>query len=83
MDRFAAGLFTLLEERNATDLVDVVFVSDHGMTGEYGARMQCSISLYQTQPDAFLNSSYSQRAISVLRRHPRSRGIRWNLEERR
>lgn len=32
MDAFAAGLFSEIEKRNLTDVVDVIFVSDHGMT---------------------------------------------------
>lgn len=32
MDTFAKDLHTALEQRNLTDIVDIVFVSDHGMT---------------------------------------------------
>lgn len=32
MDAFAKGLFVEIEKRNLTDVVDVIFVSDHGMT---------------------------------------------------
>lgn len=34
MDEFAREVWELLERRNLTEVVDVVFVSDHGMTGE-------------------------------------------------
>lgn len=34
MDNFAREVYELLEERNLTEIVDVIFVSDHGMTGE-------------------------------------------------
>lgn len=34
MDNFAKEVYELLEERNLTEIVDVIFVSDHGMTGE-------------------------------------------------
>ncbi|SCZ89552.1 BZ3500_MvSof-1268-A1-R1_Chr1-1g01253 [Microbotryum saponariae] len=39
MDDFAKGLTGLLEERNLTEVVDVVFVSDHGMTGTHNERL--------------------------------------------
>jgi predicted AlkP superfamily pyrophosphatase or phosphodiesterase len=32
VDIFAKDLHTALKDRNLTDIVDVVFVSDHGMT---------------------------------------------------
>ena len=34
MDEFAKEVYDLLEQRNLTQVVDVVFVSDHGMIGE-------------------------------------------------
>lgn len=38
MDDFAKSLFEELEKRNLTEIVDVVFVSDHGMTGKLSPR---------------------------------------------
>lgn len=35
MDLFAKDLVAVLEARNLTDVVDVIFVSDHGMTGAF------------------------------------------------
>lgn len=32
MDHFAGGLFKALESRNLTNIIEVIFVSDHGMT---------------------------------------------------
>jgi predicted AlkP superfamily pyrophosphatase or phosphodiesterase len=38
-DEFARDIYTLLEERNLTQIVDVVFVSDHGMTSTHNERV--------------------------------------------
>lgn len=38
MDDFAKEVYELLEARNLTEVVDVIFVSDHGMTGESPVR---------------------------------------------
>lgn len=38
MDEFAKQIWDVLEKRNLTDVVDVVFVSDHGMTGSSSLR---------------------------------------------
>lgn len=35
MDSFVKGIFDSIDERNLTDIVDVIVVSDHGMAGEY------------------------------------------------
>ena len=34
MDSFVKGIFDSIDERNLTDIVDVIVVSDHGMAGE-------------------------------------------------
>lgn len=39
MDNFAKGIYDLLEERNLTEIVDVIFVSDHGMTSTHNERL--------------------------------------------
>ncbi|KAL8277172.1 hypothetical protein RQP46_010420 [Phenoliferia psychrophenolica] len=39
MDDFAKEIWEVLAERNLTDVVDVVFVSDHGMTDTHNERL--------------------------------------------
>lgn len=42
MDSFVKGIFDSIDERNLTDIVDVIVVSDHGMAGECDcARFLC------------------------------------------
>ncbi|KAK4052450.1 hypothetical protein OIV83_002252 [Microbotryomycetes sp. JL201] len=39
MDLFARDVFVMLQQRNLTDIVDVIFVSDHGMTSTANERL--------------------------------------------
>lgn len=36
MDSFVKDIFKLVDQRNLTEIVDVLVVSDHGMAGELG-----------------------------------------------
>lgn len=66
MDQFAKDLFEVLEERNLTEIVDVVFVSDHGMTGELtssasDSRVQGGSAL--TQNSSRLIETHNERIV--------------------
>ncbi len=39
MDQFAAAVIASLADRNLTDIVDVIYVSDHGMTSTSNMRL--------------------------------------------
>ncbi len=39
VDEFAASIHSSLRERNLTQIVDVIFVSDHGMTNTSNTRL--------------------------------------------
>lgn len=39
VDNFAKSVHTSLQERNLTNIVDVIFVSDHGMTNTSNSRL--------------------------------------------
>ena len=39
MDTFAKDIYSVLDERNLTGVVDVIFVSDHGMTSTDNERL--------------------------------------------
>lgn len=66
MDEFAKGVFDLLQERNLTQLVDVIFVSDHGMTSTDNERLVFLDDILGEEGFAGIEHNEGERVLAIL-----------------